>query len=51
MADPIREAQSLLLAEIKKGKAEWDEKRLQELKEFLRLTKAPGRYAANIALA
>ena len=42
MADPIKEAQGLLLAELKKSKADRDEDQIKELKEFLMLTQASG---------
>ena len=45
MPDPIKEAQGLLLAELKKSKADRDEDLIKELKEFLMLTQASGQYA------
>ena len=50
MADPIKEAQGLLLAELKKSKADRDEDQVKELKEFLMLTQASGQYAGLSAL-
>ncbi|KAK9837662.1 hypothetical protein WJX74_002432 [Apatococcus lobatus] len=48
MADPIKEAQGLLLAELKKSQADRDEERIQELKEFLKVQQAA--VQANMAL-
>ncbi len=45
MADPIKQAQELLLAELKKSRADRDEAQMKELKEFLKLTQASGQYA------
>ncbi|KAK9836521.1 hypothetical protein WJX74_002145 [Apatococcus lobatus] len=48
MADPIKEAQWLLLAELKKSKADRDEDLIKELKEFLMLTQASGQLPAQL---
>ena len=49
MADPVKRAQGLLLAELEKSKADRNELQVKELREYLKLTQASGQYAGLIS--
>lgn len=50
MADSVKEAQALYLAELKKSRADRDKALIEELKDFLKLAQASGLYSRQAAV-